>query len=101
LLGPCAAVVRDQVFWFVPSLGEGKYAKSRKVKSRHVLTSESVSEYIITARIVVGGLLMLVGGIYAVLLSQGGPEQPSAIWPLYLGGVVAIVLGWINGDLRS
>ena len=54
----------------------------------------------ITAAIVIGGSLMLAGSIYAVVLQPGGPEELGTVWPLYLGGIIAILLGWMNGDLQ-
>jgi hypothetical protein len=63
-------------------------------------TTRRVRDYLITAAIVIGGLLMLAGSIYGVVLHPGGPEELGAFWPLYLGGVVAILFGWMNGDLQ-
>jgi hypothetical protein len=55
-------------------------------------------EIMVTAAIVVGALLMLAGSVYATLLQVSGGEAVATLWPFYLGGVVAIVLGWLNGD---
>lgn len=56
--------------------------------------------YAVTAGIVGGGVLMLAGSIYGVAVRPGGPEELGTLWPFYLGGVFAIVLGWLNGDWR-
>jgi len=56
---------------------------------------------LIAAGIVIGGALMLAGSIYGVVLQPAGPDELGAVWPLYLGGIIAILLGWLSGDLRS
>lgn len=59
---------------------------------------QRVRDLAVTAGIVVGGLLMLAGCVYGIALGPGGPEEWAALWPFYLGGIVAIALGWLNGD---
>ena len=57
--------------------------------------------HVVTAAIVTGGLAMLAGSIYAVALRPGGPDDLGALWPFYAGGVMAVLLGWLNGDARA
>ena len=71
-----------------------------KIRGKRAVDSERVRDFMITAAIVLGGLLMLVGSVYAVVLQPSGSQALAAIWPFYLGGIVAILLGWINGDLQ-
>jgi hypothetical protein len=52
----------------------------------------------VTGGIVIGGLSMLAASFYGIVLQPGGPEELGMLWPLYLGGLVAILLGWISGD---
>jgi len=52
----------------------------------------------VSAAIVVGGLLMVAGSVHGVLRGPDDPETLAALWPFYLAGVVAIVVGWMNGD---
>jgi hypothetical protein len=68
--------------------------------SKPILTIHPAREAMITAAIVIGGSLMVAGSIYAVVLQPGGPEELGTVWPLYLGGIIAILLGWMNGDLQ-
>ena len=63
--------------------------------------SSGCEKSMITGAIVIGGLLMLAGSIYGVVLQPGGPEDLRTVWPLYLGGIIAIALGWMNGDLQG
>ena len=72
-----------------------------KIRCKRGVDSERVRDFMITAAIVLGGLLMLVGSVYAVVLQPSSSEELAAIWPFYLGGIVAIFLGWINGDLQG
>jgi hypothetical protein len=57
-------------------------------------------DYAVSAGIVVGGLLMVCGSIYGIALRPGGPEELETLWPFYLGGVIAILLGRVNGNWR-
>lgn len=61
---------------------------------------QRVRELMVGAAIVIGALLMLAGAVSGTVLRLGGPEGLATLWPLYLGGVVAILLGWINGEWR-
>jgi hypothetical protein len=61
---------------------------------------QRVRELMVGAAIFIGALLMLAGAVSGAVLQLGGPEGLATLWPLYLGGVVAIVLGWVNGDWR-
>ena len=54
-------------------------------------------EFAITAAIVIGGMLMLIGAA-GTTLDQGNPDAVAAWWPFYLGGIAALLLGWINDD---
>jgi len=59
-----------------------------------------VRELVVGAVIFVGALLMLAGAVSGTVLRLGGPEGLATLWPLYLGGVVAILFGWMNGEWR-
>lgn len=59
-----------------------------------------VRELVVGAAIFIGALLMLAGAVSGTLLRLGGPEGLATLWPLYLGGIVAILLGWMNGEWR-
>lgn len=72
----------------------------RQIHGKAARTIQRVRDSMITAAIVIGGLLMLAGSIYGVVLQPGGPEELGTVWPLYLGGIVAILVGWMNGDLQ-
>jgi hypothetical protein len=72
----------------------------REIHSKGARPKQLLRGFMVTGAIVIGGLLMLAGSIYGVVLQPGGPEELGAVWPLYLGGVVAILLGWMNGDLQ-
>jgi hypothetical protein len=61
---------------------------------------QRVRELVVGAVICVGSLLMLAGAVSGTVLRLGGPEGLATLWPLYLGGVVAILLGWMNGEWR-
>ncbi len=63
-------------------------------------TVRRVREIALGAAIVIGALLMLTGTIYGAVSNLNGAEGLATLWPFYLGGVVAIVLGWVNGDWR-
>jgi hypothetical protein len=56
------------------------------------------AEYAITTAIVVGALLLLIGSIGAVLYGLDPPGTLATFWPFYLGGALALLLGWLNGD---
>ena len=71
-----------------------------EVHGKPASAMQRVRSSIATAAIVIGGLLMLAGSIHAVVLQPGGPDELGALWPLYLGGPVAILAGWANGDLQ-
>ena len=68
-------------------------------RSAHWL--RGVRHFIVTAAIVVGGLLMLAGSIYGMVFNLVGAEALATLWPFYLGGIVAVLLGWLTGELRS
>jgi hypothetical protein len=72
----------------------------REIHSKGARPKQRLRGFMVTGAIVIGGLLMLAGSIYGVVLQSGGPEELGEVWPLYLGGVVAILLGWMNGDLQ-
>lgn len=55
----------------------------------------------VSAAIWVGGALMLAGSIYGMVFDLVGAEALATLWPFYLGGIVAVALGWLSGDLRS
>jgi hypothetical protein len=59
--------------------------------------TQRVLDRAVRAAIVLGSLLSLAGCIYGVTLRPGGPEEWAALWPFYLGGLVAVVLGWLDG----
>jgi hypothetical protein len=61
---------------------------------------QAVREIVVGAVIVIGALLLLAGAVSGAVLRLGGAEGLATLWPLYLGGVVAILLGWINGEWR-
>jgi hypothetical protein len=61
---------------------------------------QPVRELVVGAVICVGSLLMLAGAVSGTVLRLGGPEGLATLWPLYLGGVVAILFGWMNGEWR-
>jgi hypothetical protein len=61
---------------------------------------QRVRELMVGVAIFIGALLMLAGAVSGTVLQLGGPEGLARLWPLYLGGVVAIMLGWMNGDWR-
>lgn len=73
----------------------------RESEDKPVTVSRPLRDFLIAAAITLGGMLMLGGSIYGVVLQPGGPDELGEIWPLYLGGVVAILLGWLSGDLHS
>jgi hypothetical protein len=64
------------------------------------LAARPVRDLVIKAAIILGGSLMVAGTVYGVVLQPGGPEDLGTLWPFYLGGVIAIALGWMNGDLQ-
>lgn len=61
---------------------------------------QQLKERVIGAGIVVGGLLMIAGCILTMVWGLKGADALGAMWPFYLGGVVAVLLGWLNGELR-
>ena len=61
---------------------------------------QRVREFVVGAVICVGALLMLAGAVSGTVLRLGGPDGLATLWPLYLGGVVAILFGWMNGEWR-
>ena len=73
----------------------------REIHGKPARRLQRLRESMITGAIVIGGLLMLAGSIYGVVLQPGGPEDLRTVWPLYLGGIIAIALGWMNGDLQG
>ena len=72
----------------------------RDIHGKAARSIQRVRNSVTTAAIVIGGLLMLAGSIYGVVLQPGGPEELGPAWPLYLGGIVAILVGWMNGDMQ-
>jgi hypothetical protein len=51
-----------------------------------------------TLTIVAGGLLMVAGSVLMVIWRLEGGEALGTLWPFYLGGIVALVLGWLNHE---
>jgi hypothetical protein len=41
---------------------------------------------------------MVAGSVLMVIWRLEGGEALGTLWPFYLGGIVALVLGWFNRE---
>jgi hypothetical protein len=71
-----------------------------EIRSEPATPARRIRELAFDAAIIIGTLLMLTGTICATFFNLSGEDGLATLWPCYLGGVVAIVLGWVNGDWR-
>jgi hypothetical protein len=67
-----------------------------EIQTKSDSTIERVRGRMITAAIVIGWLLLAAGIVYGIVL-PGGLEEMGTLWPFYLGGTIAILLGKMKG----
>jgi hypothetical protein len=67
-----------------------------EVQTESASMVQRVRGRMVTIAIVIGWLMMAAGIIYGMVLPRG-LEEMGTLWPFYLGGTIAILLGRMKG----